>query len=216
MKAQQKVFIHEEEASLLHEPLIEVLDANILVLTHRNLKFLIDAWEKNDQYKDAIFCLYQSINSPREEFLCTLKGLLDECKSRGKITEGMRNSFRILDAISLHSTGNIHPNDILYKQCAQVSDISDPERMRKVGEYLKNSANSYLKEHHHQMYQIVESEINPKARGLEAEVANDFVQNDTPSSSVSLLETSQACKLDSVASIPDKLSLSPKPSPKIR
>lgn len=156
----------------LNDSLIEVLDANILVLTHRNIDFLVKKWSEDGEnletFKEAIYYLYRAVNNSRDEFTAILEPFNKSEDS------GVELSCRVLNAISRHSTGNIHPKDNLYKQCAQVSDLaSNPNRMQLVGEYLKNAANSYLKENYSEMYEEVKNEFNLERLGFEMAAAND-------------------------------------------
>lgn len=154
--------------TVLSESIIEILDANILVLTHRNIDRLVRNWREHGEFKRAISYLYQAVNNSRDEFTAILEPF--------NISEdpAVKLSCRVLNAISRHSTGNIHPDDILYKQCAQVSDLaSNPNRMQLVGEYLKDAANSYLKKEYPEMYEEVKNEFNLERHGFEMAAAND-------------------------------------------
>lgn len=158
--------------AVLSESLIEILDANILVLTHRNISLLVKNWsedgENPEMLKEAIYYLYRAVNNSRDEFTAILEPFNTSEDS------GIKLSCRVLNAISRHSTGKIHPEDILYKQCVQVSDLAfNPNRMQLVGEYLKNAANSYLKESYPEMYEEVKNEFNLERRGFEIVAAND-------------------------------------------
>ena len=150
----------------LNDSLIDVLDANILVLTHRNIDLLVKKWSENGEnpetFKEAISYLYRAVNNSRDEFTAILEPF------NASEDSGVKLSCRVLNAISRHSTGNIHPDDILYKQCAQVSDLaSNPKRMQLVGDYLKDAANSYLKENYSEMYEEVKNEFNLERLGFE-------------------------------------------------
>jgi hypothetical protein len=166
------------------------LDANILVLTHRNIDLLVSNWSKYGEFKGAISYLYRAVNNSRDVFTAILEPF------NTSEDPGVKLSYRVLNAISRHSTGNIHPNDILYKQCAQVSDLaSNPNRMQLVGEYLKDAANSYLKEKYPEMYEEVKNEFNLERHGFEMAAANDSdAFRDT--SGFSATETVQLCQKD--------------------
>ena len=174
----------------LSESLIEILDANILVLTHRNIDRLVKNWSEHGEFKGAISYLYRAVNNSRDVFTAILEPF------NTSEDPGVKLSCRVLNAISRHSTGNIHPEDILYKQCAQVSDLaSNPNRMQLVGEYLKDAANSYLKKEYPEMYEEVKNEFNLERHGFEMAAANDSdALKDT--SGFSATEAVQLCQKD--------------------
>ncbi len=184
---------HAENTSTnaaLSDSLIEILDANILVLTNRNIDLLVRNWREHGEFKRAISYLYQAVNNSRDEFTAILEPFNTSEDPAVKL------SYRVLNAISRHSTGNIHPDDILYKQCAQVSDLaSNPNRMQLVGEYLKDAANSYLKKEYPEMYEEVRNEFNLERQGFEMAAAND---SDAPkdTSGFSATAAVQLCKKD--------------------
>lgn len=184
---------HAENTSTnaaLSDSLIEILDANILVLTNRNIDLLVRNWREHGEFKRAISYLYQAVNNSRDEFTAILEPFNTSEDPAVKL------SYRVLNAISRHSTGNIHPDDILYKQCAQVSDLaSNPNRMQLVGEYLKDAANSYLKKEYPEMYEEVKNEFNLERQGFEMAAAND---SDAPKATSGFSATAavQLCKKD--------------------
>jgi len=171
----------------LSDSLIEILNANILVLTHRNIDLLVSNWSKHGEFKGAISYLYRAVNNSRDVFTAILEPF------NTSEDPGVKLSCRVLNTISRHSSGNIHPEDILYKQCAQVSDLaSNPNRMRLVGEYLKDAANSYLKKEYPEMYEEVKKELNLERQGFEMAAANDSGALDT--SGFSATEAVQLCQ----------------------
>lgn len=192
--AQSTVPENSSPNAVLSESLIEILDANILVLTHRNIDLLIKKWsedgENPETFKEAISYLYRAVNNSRDEFTSILEPF------NASEDSGVKLSCRVLNAISRHSTGNIHPNDILYKQCAQVSDLaSNPKRMQLVGDYLKDAANSYLKENYSEMYEEVKNEFSLERLGFEMAAVNDSgALKDT--SGFSATKAVQLCKKD--------------------
>ena len=174
-----------DDNSVISDTVEMILEAHFERFTKLHVDALISAWSKNEfGLENAILFFYRAANDSKVEFSTFLtdefEGSYEDLED-----EGLKESYRVLDVISDHCTGNLKKtSDPILGQCQVISSLPETTLEAQIGRYFKAKLSGYLREKFPSIYEKIESKLSC---AREDAAANDTMQ---PSSSVSSSEVS--------------------------
>jgi len=124
-----------------------ILDEHFDRYSKGNMDKLIAEWSKGgtneEGLEEAKICLYNVANYSAEEFDEFLEEIFPIDLSGGTDAVIVRQCLKTL---SSHVTGNLDNDDPVFLQSRTLSDVSDDELKRQIGEYIKFKTQEYLSE----------------------------------------------------------------------
>jgi hypothetical protein len=132
-----------------------ILNAHFTEKTLENIKSLVDGWGEHgeEDKQNAVNLMHAAVNFDRGKAIEFFNQVFDESKRSADSSEGI--SYRILDAVSQHCSGVIdRENDPIWRQCRDVSDLSDEYLQDKIGRYFRDKTDQYLSTTYPVEYQL--------------------------------------------------------------